>query len=434
MGALNRTQPPKVYDFTKLCLPKADSVIMDNGVQLISLDSGNQPIIQLTLIWDGGKLDFDNPAVPALSALGLREGTLTTDGDTIEQIIDFNGAWLKCEARDHNTILVLTCLSERLPYLLPLIKEMIVNPTFPEDRIRRQKDKLASSWELQQKKVDYHADCAAMRQVAGKGHPLTIEATPELIYNADTDQLLSAHQSIFNTGTLTVYAAGKISMNARKSIENFIKNLPAPHITQLEKRIYPFNPAYNDREIVIDREGALQSAVTFSIPTIGRSHPDYSALRLATLALGGYFGSRLMANIREERGLTYGINAAVYGYHEGGVIMISTQCDNRNVKEVLEQTSAELSRMAENPPEGEELKRLRQTGGTSLAALLDSPFNVINHIASERLAATPRDYFERQSEALEKMTTASLSSISEKYFKADKMMWAIAGDSTSMVK
>lgn len=434
MEVLNRVQPPTVYDFAKLCLPKADRVIMDNGVQLISLDSGNQPIVQLTLIWDGGKLDFDNPAVPVLSALGLREGTLTTEGCKIEQIIDFNGAWLKCEARDHNTMLVLTCLSEKLSFLLPLIKEMIEAPTFPEERIKRQKDKLVASWELQQKKVDYHADCAAMRQVAGNGHPLTIEPTPKYIHSVDTDKLLSAHQLIFNTGTLSVYLAGAISNDTRRSVEDFVKNLPSPRAMRVEKRIYPFTPDYNNREIVINRAGVLQSAVTLSIPTIGRSHPDYSSLRLATLALGGYFGSRLMANIREKRGLTYGINAALYGYHEGGVIIISTQCDNRNVKEVLEQTSTELSQMAKNPPEGEELKRVRQTAGTNLAAILDSPFSIINHIASERLADTPRDYFERQSEALERMTPESLSSISERYFRIDKMMCAIAGDTSNMVK
>lgn len=434
MGVLNRVQPPKVYDFAKLCLPKVDSVVMDNGVRLISLDSGNQPIVQLTLIWDGGKLDFDNPAVPVLSALGLREGASATDGDAVEQIIDFNGAWLKCEARDHNTMLVLTCLSDRLPHLLPLIKEMIEVPTFPEDRLKRQKEKMAASWELQQKKVDYHADCAAMKQVAGNGHPLTLEATPELIYSADTDNLLSAHQMIFNTGTLTAYLAGSISKETKQSVEKFIENLPTPRSTLIERRIYPFSPDYNNREIIINREGALQSAVTFSIPTIGRCHPDYSSLRLAALALGGYFGSRLMTNIREERGLTYGISAALYGYHEGGMIMISTQCDNRNVKEVIEQTSAELSRMVENPPEGEELKRVRQTAGTNLAAILDSPFSIIGHIASERLSAAPQDYFKRQSDALEMMTPESISSISERYLRIDKMMCAIAGDVSTMVK
>jgi len=213
----------------------------------------------------------------------------------------------------------------------------------------------------------------------------------------------------------------------------FLESLPTD-CGAVTCRLRPFAPDYAGSEVVVDHPGALQSAVVMSIPAIDRSHPDYCALRLATMALGGYFGSRLMTNLREDKGLTYGVTAGLYGYREGSAVMVSTQCDNRSVKSVVDETVNEIKKLADNPPEGEELNRLIQTASTGLASILDSPFNVINHIAAERLTGTPVDYFDRQQTAVASLSAETIGNCARRYLDPDKMLIAVVGDCSTMVK
>lgn len=433
MNAVNRKIPPSITGFPKLRLPDVSTINLNNGSNLVTLNSGNQPIVQLTLVYEGGKLDFTNPAIPMLVSASLRDGCKTMSGDEVEYRLDFNGAWLKSEVRDHNSVVTLTSLSSKLDKVLPIVREILTSPTFPEQRISRNKDKMVASWELQRKKVDYLAESASLCQLAGSGHPLTIEATPERISAVDRKVLIESQKPMYATGSMSAYLAGSVNEYEMDFVVRFLESLPTGN-QSVKRRLEPFKSDYSPTEVVIDHKGALQSAVVMSIPAIDRYHHDYCMLRLVTMALGGYFGSRLMTNLREKQGLTYGVSAGLYGYHEGGAVMISTQCDNRSVRAVIEGTKHEIRSLIENPPMGEELERLVQTASSELASILDSPFNVMNHVATHRLAGTPPDYFDRQQAAVDTLSSDAISDCASRYLNVDKMLVAIAGDTTTMVK
>lgn len=433
MNTVNRKIPPAITGFPKLRLPDIEVRQLNNGSSLAILNTGNQPIVQLTLVYEGGKLDFSNPAIPMLVSASLRDGSATMPGDKIEYQLDFNGAWLKSEVRDHNSVLVVTSLSSKLNEVLPIVRDILVTPTFPSQRISRNKDKMVASWELQRKKVDYLAELASICQLAGPGHPLTAEATPERISVVDRQIMLESQKIMYATSSMSAYLAGCVSESELEVIIRFIESLPI-EMQPVVCRKEPFKSDYSSSEIVIDHKGALQSAVVMTIPGIDRHHKDYCMLRLATMALGGYFGSRLMTNLREKQGLTYGVSAGLYGYHEGGAIMVSTQCDNRSVKAVIDGTKHEIRALMENPPAGEELERLVQTASSELASILDSPFNVMNHVAAYRLAGTPPDYFNRQQSAVLSLSSEAIADCAKRYMDIDKMLVAVAGDRTTMVK
>lgn len=414
-------------------LPEMEHRKLSNGTELTALVTGNQPIVQLTMVWDGGTHDFANPALPELVASTLRDGCSTLSGDEIEYILDFNGAWLKSSVKEHNATITLTSLSSKLRDVLPAIKGILESPSFPEQRINRHKDQMAATWELQRKKVSFLAEQASIKQLAGKGHPITANATPELIRSVEIDEMAQWQKRMYATGSMSAYLAGSVTPDEMRLVIDFLESLNSdsqPIVTG----ITPFKPDYDTPEIIVDHKGALQSAVTMSMPTIDRSHPDYSMLRLAIKALGGYFGSRLMTNLREKQGLTYGVSAALYGYREGGAIVVSTQCDNRNVKAVIEGTKHEIRELIANPPSGEELERLTQTASTELAANLDSPFNIINLITLRRTAGIPDNYFDCQQSAIAALSSETIADCASRYLDVNKMFVAIAGDTESIVK
>lgn len=433
MSAVNRKISPAITDFPKLRLPDVNKRDIGNGANLVTLNSGNQPIVQLTLVYDGGKLDFNNPAIPMLVSASLRDGCETMSGDEVEYQLDFNGAWLKSEVRDHNSVVTITSLSSKLDKVLPIARGILTSPTFPMQRICRNKDKMVASWELQRKKVDYLAESTSLCQLAGSGHPLTIEATPERISDVDWQMMVESQKLMYATSSMSAYLAGCFNESEQDLVVRFLESLPIGN-QPVTRRLKPFETECSSSEIVVDYKGALQSAVVMTIPAIGRYHNDYCMLRLVAMALGGYFGSRLMTNLREKQGLTYGVSAGLYGYHEGGAVVVSTQCDNRSVRAVIEGTKREIWSLIENPPMGEEFERLVQTANSELASILDSPFNVINHVAAHRLAGTPPDYFDRQQTAVDSLSPHAISDCAGRYLDVDKMLVAIAGDTTTMVK
>ncbi len=177
----------------------------------------------------------------------------------------------------------------------------------------------------------------------------------------------------------------------------------------------------------ITKEGAFQDAIAAGMPGPDRSHSDYIALRLTVMALGGYFGSRLMLNIREEKGLTYGINAALMGTPEGSMLNIAAQCDGRSTDTVISEIGAEMRRMVTDPPTGEELRRLKLHASTDLAEILDTPTSIMGYYANRLYVGTPDDYFERQQKAIETLSPDIISEMAARYLDPSRLTIVTAG-------
>ena len=174
---------------------------------------------------------------------------------------------------------------------------------------------------------------------------------------------------------------------------------------------------------------SMQNAIAMGIPAISRHHEDYVPLRLTVMALGGYFGSRLMTNIREEKGLTYGIGAALMGGHEGSHAYISAKCDSNFTDKVISEIKAELVRLASDPPRGEELERLRMHAYVSLLEILDTPKSIMDYYRTMLIAGTPADYLERQLKGITGLSSDVISEMASKYLRPELLRTSIAGPS-----
>jgi predicted Zn-dependent peptidase len=145
------------------------------------------------------------------------------------------------------------------------------------------------------------------------------------------------------------------------------------------------------------------------------------------MALGGYFGSRLMSNIREEKGLTYGISASLCGNYEGAYVEIDAQCDASFVEQVVEESRKEIASLWENPPRDEELHRIKLRVWSSLASIADTPFATSDYYITRRIVGTTDSYFQDQMEALKNLTSHRIAEIAKKHLNPDALTVAIAG-------
>ncbi len=423
---LDRSTAPMVYDFGMLKIPNCRTVTLDNGIKLNIIDHGEFDVNRLTMSWKGGANDVDSFSSLMLTTDLMREGTLNHNGAEIAEVFDFNGAWLKSNFHSHHTTLILHSLNSCFNNVIPTIIETITSPSFPTQEFGINKEKLAQRKELNLSKIAYLSNLSNQRLIFGEEHPCSKEESPDEIRNLCISDIKQLHSQVFTPNNCELFLAGRITPQIEDYINNQFGQLP-PSTKSIEQRVIQMNLSLKKMDI-IDMPQSLQSAISISIPTIPRSHPDYIDLRYTIMALGGYFGSRLMTNIREDKGYTYGISALLLGHWEGGVISITTQCDNTYTKDVIKEIKNEIELMKCDNFSDDELNRLKRYAMTQVAATLDSPFSIMDYYENMRHVLTPKTYFNDMQYSLNNLTSEKLSSLAEKYLNIEDMRISIAGN------
>lgn len=427
-----RSTPPEVTDFPPLAIQYPIVTSLSNGIKIFIIEAGEQPVNRLTLSWECGMTDVDDTVAMALMAKTLREGSVNYSGKEISEVLDSNGAWLKIDPLSHNFTITLHSLNKTAAAVLPLILDMIENPVFPKIAIETIKEKYAATTEINLKKVATLASIADKRLTFGKNHPLaTQNPTPDQIRSITVARIKKVWENTIAKKAPHVFIAGHTTGISAAVNEALVSK--AYNNSGVNRRIIPFNPE-REASVYVESPDALQSAIYLSIPTIPRNHPDYIDLRLAIMALGGYFGSRLMANIREDKGYTYGINAAQLGYLEGGVTTISCQADPRYVNPLIDEVVKEINTLRDTPMEYDELTSLKRFAMSSLASTLDSPFSIMDHHINHIHVATPENYFELQQKAITQLTPERISEVVAKHLDLSKMKISIAGPNSGHLK
>lgn len=425
---LDRTTPPDIKEISGLrILPVVDETL-PNGVKLVMLNQGDQPVNRITVFWTGGKLDVEEKAAFPLMTTLLNEGTPSMSGAMIAEKLESNGAWFSAETQNHNSALTLYSLNSVTPKLLPLLSEMIMQPIFPESTFESIREKQAAALEVSQEKVQTKARQLTMKLCYGAQHPAADLVTPEKIRKVERNDIVNLHRRAIIGVKPTVYLAGRLTPELISLVKDTFGKLPfaeQPDSVKMQLPPINFNP---DGETEIDRvETSLQTSITISIPTILREHPDFEMLRFAVVALGGYFGSRLMSNIREDKGYTYGITAQLVGSFSGSFVHIKCDTDNAHAYDVIREVEHEIKRLAEEPMSEEELAIVRRTGLSYLAGLIDSPFSVIDYYASNRFLSLPDDQYNRQLSALETLTPEIICRMVSEHLLNQPRLIAMAG-------
>ena len=425
---LDRRKSPGVRDFGRLELPTPSVSTLDNGVRLTILDRGQQDINRVSIVCCGGSTEAPSPAIATIMPELMREGTSMMTGREIAEIMDMNGAWLKTVTHSHHTAMVLHSLNSRFNDVLDMMASMLFQPTFPQKELDILTEKAACKIEIEQKKMSYLAAKEMTRLLAGPGHHLSRFETPEDIRAISRDEILSWHRLCATTYGINVFATGRITAKMENHLINTLSQLkPGADCVKINET--PFSPQKPPDTVIIKRPDSMQSAIKMAIPSIGRQHPDYVPLRLTVMALGGYFGSRLMLNIREDKGYTYGIGAALLGYRNESTIEISTECANRYVPSVIEEVKTELERIKKQETfTDDEMERMRRHAMTVLASTLDTPFSVMDYYETALYAATPPDYFRQQYDAIVSLTPDIIATMARRYFNQEHMYTVIAGN------
>jgi predicted Zn-dependent peptidase len=425
---LDRVTPPEVKPFGHLTLPDMERVTLDNGIVLNIYDHSFQDVSELSLLLPGGIVDAKGSMVAQMLTQVMLDGSRKYPGSALSDALDFNGAKVTPSITDHHTTMSLRLLNSHWAQLLPVFADMIFAPEFSQRAIDTCKQRAAQGLEIAMQRVETKVQKVFRELCYGESHPKAHIDTPDDINATTREDFTAWHSQVFrqNLAAAELFLSGRVTQEMIADVNRVFGSIKLDDAMPASPYIVPAAPTAPANRFV-ESPGALQSAIRVGIPSIPRSHPDYIMLRCAVVALGGYFGSRLMANIREDKGYTYGIQAGLLGSPEGTLMAILTSADNSYVDAVLTEIRTEIERLYTGDFSDDEMERLRNYLMTSLAQQLDTAFSIASYHITERVSFTGRDYFSRQFNVISAMTAESLAEVARKHLPIDQMIVAVAG-------
>ncbi len=421
---LNRTLTPefKAIDHINLLTPGYTK--FNNDCKLYWFNSGEQELVRIEWIFNNLRFDIEKPLLNVAVNTMLNDGTNSLSASQIADAVDYYGAFLQVDYGFDHSQVTLYCLNKHLQNTLPVIKDILVNSVFPEKElhtfIRNQQQKLQVSLQ----KNDFIARRAFNRSVFGNTmYGLSAEAN-----DYDTikrDDLLLHYQQMYQPNNCTILVAGKADDDIIKLItQSFGKDWNNNGKADISQ---PEAVANAEEFHLIEKPDALQSAIRIGIPTINRMHPDFPALQVVNTILGGYFGSRLMANIREEKGYTYGIGSAMASMKYAGALFIATEVGADVTRATMQEIEKELHILKTELISHEELGLVKNY---MLGALLGSLENVFSHADKFKnvyFSDLDYEYYDRYTQVVRTITDKEILDIANKYLDFNKFHKVIVG-------
>ena len=298
------TQPPLVIPAT-VEVPQAEKTTLSNGATLYTLASDDFEVLRITFVFRAGSAVQRVPFSASAAANMLAEGTRDMTAQQIAEQLDYYGSYFDVNIdRDYAYISFCT-LSKFFGQTLAVAEQVLLHPTFPEEEELRtycakRKQRLA----IERTKVDVEAREAFARTMFGPEHPYGISADEndyDRLTRADVAEFYARHYTAANG---FVVCSGRIGEQEREAVAALAERLPRSE----SETGTPFPAPVTRHEAFVEHPGAVQSSVRIGRMLFPRQHPDFLGMQVVASALGGYFGSRLMQNLREERGYTYAVS------------------------------------------------------------------------------------------------------------------------------
>ncbi|MBD5226124.1 MAG: insulinase family protein [Bacteroidales bacterium] len=426
MNAIDRRIAPEVRPVNPKRLPEVVRERLPNGVELVVLDSGTQPVNRITFCWEAGGADVDNRAAYHLMCMMLTEGTLTRSGEEIADIFETCGAWVNVEPGQHATLLNAYMLNHTIDEILPLLCDIVETASLPEEILSPIREKKASAVELSMKKVKTVAQMNSTAITFGEQHPRNRYALAEDYRAVGRSEVEGMYRKLIRGTVPRVYLCGRADKTTVDKVRREIGRISFGK-SGVARRIIPasYLPEGDMRYSRV--EGSMQTALRITIPTIPMSHGDFQLLRVAVFALGGYFGSRLMSNIREENGYTYGISASLTPYQEGSFVTIACEGDNRYAGDITREIRNEIDRLASVPMGEEELSIIVNSMMSEIMTMFDSPFSIMDHWIFIDSFGKEANNTELRMKLLQNVAPADIKAVAGKYLSDAPWLVATAG-------
>ena len=421
--------PPALAPERPVVWPRRTQRRLANGLQVVLVESHTIPKFTAQLLFRSGNAAVaqENPGLAEMTAAVVRTGTSARSSRQIEEDLRRMGADVSTTAGADSSAISISGLAEFSEGLLALVAELAREASFPAEELERERRQKLEEVRLERATPGFLAG-ERLRKVLFGGHPYSVVSPTEEQVGAYTrEQLVAYYRKHYTPANALLVAAGDFSAEAL--FAQIEKILGAWQGALPEPETRPEPPQLRGRRVyLVHLPETVQTQLLVGNLAITRRHPDWLRLSLANSIFGGAFNSRLVINIREQKGYTYSPRSSVHALRQHGYFSVHAAVRNDVTAATLAETFYELDRIRALPVGEDELADARNYLSGIFSLGLATRDGLVGQLATTYFHELPEDYLETYREKIRALTADDVLDAARKDFDSANAQIVVMGD------
>jgi predicted Zn-dependent peptidase len=376
--------------------------------------------LKVEAVFRAGRPQEEKRLAARATARLLREGTSKRLGAEIAEHFDFYGASVSVPTNLDTANFLLFTLSKYAAEVIPLFAELLREPSFPENELETFRRTSIQELSVELEKVETLAYRKVTELIFGEHHPYGYNSVAADYTAIQREDLQYFFHKWYTPAHCQLFASGHVDA-ATLDLLNKHFGAPRPATilpdTLAFPPVLPFVAMGSPSKVVMAHPGSLQTAIKIGRRAFGRSHPDFNGLFVLNTLLGGYFGSRLMANIREKKGFTYNIYSTLDAYVNDGCLYIACEVDPANASATEKAIFAEMKKLRDKLVPPSELEMVRNYLLGMILNGIDGPMNTSDVVRGVIVEGLPWDSFSEMVDTIREITPEQVQILAQRYLQ-----------------
>ncbi|GAB4251606.1 MAG: pitrilysin family protein [Saprospiraceae bacterium] len=418
-----RPPAPPIHKVEELKLRHPQLYHLSNGIPVYDINMGSLPVVKIEIVFFAGRPFEKKQLAARTTASLLREGSANYSSAEIANAFDFYGGSLSIPVSMDTSNVLIYSLTRHLDKLLPIVADVLTRPSFPQKELDLYVARAKKRLQLDLSKNDVIAYRTITEKIFGEDHPYGYNSLPETYEALSREDLISHFEENYTAGNCMVFVSGDTGELLRNKLEQYLGRIPRGPQSEA------FLPSVNavPEKFKIERPGTVQSAIRIGRQLFNRKHPDYNGMYVLNTILGGYFGSRLMENIREDKGYTYNIYSTHDAFFYDGYFYVGTDVGKEFLEPTIKEIHFEMERLQSELVGAGELEMVRNYLLGNLLTNLDGPFNVAEVVKTFIQEGMSLDDFDKLIQTISSIGAEEIRTLAEKYLSPKDMIEVVVG-------
>jgi predicted Zn-dependent peptidase len=417
----DRTKAPKIAEIQHVELLHPEIIYSTNGLAIHVFRKVTNDVFHVQVEFGAGKMQQIKPLVSAFASELLFSGTGNYSQLEIQELLDIQGAFVSVESALSNTILNVYGLTTNFDAVFEIVDNVLALAFYPEAVFELHRKAEQQRHAINMDKNAYVARREFLKALF-HNHPIGMLAEDVDFQNIGHDDCFDFYKKHLSQNVKEIHVVGDVS----EAQIFLLQQMFAPRYTNTQNQLLIPLPS-EPLDLYIEKPTALQSTIRIGKIMFNPKHPDYFEFDILDTILGGYFGSRLMQNLREDKGYTYGIASGLTSYEDTGYFVISTEVGKEHRDAALDAIKREVNKLSEDLISVQELQMARAYIQGQILKSTDGAFAQMNQFLYAKRFGLPQSYLNDFLETLEQITPKRLRDLAQSHLDWEKMTKVVVG-------
>ena len=423
----DRKITPENKKVAELLLNEPTKITLSNGMEMFLIESGLEDVVRIDIVVNAGSAFQEKSLCASFTNSLLKEGIKGMNAMQIAEMLDFHGSYLSTSISKDKATITLFSITKHLNKLLPLLKNIVAGATFPENEFSVHRDRSQQEFLVNSQKAKQLANRNFNNLIFGSDSPYGRVAKEQDYNSIEKDDLTGFYKSFYQPKNSYLIVSGRPDTNSIKLMEevfgNQWQNNEIPFQTPVK-----FSSEQTKGKKLVTRDDFLQSAIRIGKTTLNKFDKDYSKLLITNTILGGYFGSRLMSNLREDKGMTYGVSSFISSFLHGSYFAVATEVNITQTQAAITEINKEIEKLQNNKIGHEELSLVKNYIYGNFLKNFDGPFALAEMFRSAHDFGLNFDFYNKSLNMMMETTADEILRTAQINFDMDEMATLVVGN------